>query len=73
MHGVRRRLQEAGLRDSWTTIRQQLRDWRRVTTALETAEDGRIENLQDEEPDERAASIAAVEGLGAGVHRQRVS
>ena len=73
MHWVRRRLQEAGLRDSWTTIRQQLRDWRRVTTVLETAEGGRIENRQDEEPDERAAAIAAAVGLEPGVHRQRVS
>ena len=75
MHGVRCRLQEAGIRDSGTTIRERLRDWRRVTTVLETAAGGRIENVQDEqpdEPDEPAAAIAAAVGLEPGVHRKCV-
>ena len=73
VHWVRHRLKEAGGRDGWTTIREQLRDWRRVTTVLETAEGGRIENNLDEETDEQAPAIAAGVGLEPGMHRKRVS
>ena len=71
VHLLRRRLGAQGCHDSWTTIRSKLDNWKRLTTALITADGERIECRQDSRPDPEAAALALAVGVTPQLHRVR--
>ena len=71
VHLLRRRLAEQGCHDSWTTIRNKLSNWVRLTSTLTTAEGDSIECRQDSRPDPAVAKLARAAGLEPGLNRVR--
>ena len=71
IHLIRRRLADAGIHDSWTTLRRKLAYWVRQTTTLQAADGHWIETRQDSRPSPEAAQIARVAGVAPQLHRRR--
>ena len=71
VHLIRTRLKAEGIHLSWQSLRQQLSQWRRVTTTIRDVEGRQIENRQDERPSPALAKIARIVGVTPAIHRQR--
>lgn len=72
VHVLRRQLAAHGIHDSWSTIRDTLGGWERVTTTLRTVDGRLIVNRQDTRPGAQAARIARAVGVEPQLHRKRV-
>ena len=72
VHLLRRKLAEAGICDSWATIRNKLAHWDRVTTRVRTVDGRLIENCQDTTPGREAAEIAKAVGVEPQLHRKQI-
>lgn len=71
VHLLRRQLAQAGIHDSWATLRRKLAYWVRQTTTLQAADGSWIATRQDSRPTPEAAHIATVLGVQPQLHRQR--
>ena len=71
VHLIRTRLKAAGIHLSWRVLRQQLSQWRRVTTTIQDVEDHQIVNCQDETPSPALVKIVRVVGVTPAIHWQR--
>ena len=71
VHLIRTRLRAAGIRWSWSTIRDRLAPWVRVTTTLRGADGSLIVNRQDVRPAADLVSVAKAMGVKVGLHRRR--
>ncbi len=72
VHLIRTRLREQGIRLSWQSIREELRDWTRVTTTVRATDGAQITNRQDVRPTPEAARIARAAGLQPRLYRRRM-
>ena len=72
VHLIRTRLRAQGIRLSWQSIREELRDWTRVTTTVRTTDGTLITNRQDVRPTPEAARIAKAAGLQPRLYRRRM-
>ena len=71
VHLIRTRLKAQGIHDSWSTLRQKMSRWRRVTTTMRDTAGRVIVNIQDEEPDAELKKIAQICGVPIDIHRER--
>lgn len=65
-----RRLERAGIPDSYETLRRELAGWMRVATSLRAADGSWIECRQDVRPGPEAAELARAMGVVPGVGAQ---
>ena len=72
VHLIRARLRAQGIRLRWQSIREELRDWTRVTTTVRTTDGTLITNRQHVRPTPEAARIAKAAGLQPRLYRRRM-
>ena len=70
VHALRYRLKRKGIGYSWRSIRERMRTWVRLTTAMRTAEGKVWSQRQDVDPNNEQARIAAAAGLSFRRHRR---
>ena len=70
VHALRYRLRRKGITCSWRSIRERMRTWVRLTTALRTAEGKVWSQRQAVDPHNEQARIAAAAGLSFRRHRR---
>ena len=63
VHGLRQRLKRKGVSCSWGSIRERMRTWVRLTSALRTAEGKVWSQRQDVDPNHGQARIATAAGV----------
>ncbi len=71
VHLLRTRLAAHGLHDRWSTIRDKLAGWVRLTSTIREVDGNRIVIRQDAQPDAEARVIAQAAGLTVDPHRRR--
>ena len=73
VHLLRTRLAAHGRHDRWSTIRDKLAGWVRLTSTLREVDGNRIVIRQDARPDAEARAIAQAAGLTVDPHRHRAA
>ena len=68
---IRTRLGAAGIRSSWSTLRDRLRPWGRVTTTMRTEDGSLIVNRQDVRVGAELAEVGRVMGVRRSLYRRR--
>ncbi len=68
---IRTRLRAAGIRSSWSTLRDRLRPWGRVTTTMRTEDGSLIVNRQDVRVGAELAEVGRLMGVRPGLYRRR--
>ena len=69
VHLIRTRLKQTGKNLCWTSIRDRLQNWVRITTTIQEVGAGHIACRQDVLPSAEAAEIALRVGVKPGSHR----
>ncbi len=68
---LRFQFKQQGIHWSWMSIRQHLRNWKRVTTTMKTKEHRTITNRQDVRPSAEQAQLAHAVNMKIGLYRRR--
>ena len=71
VHLIRTRLAAKGIRSCWTSIREGMRTWVRITTRLRQTDGTLIVNRQDTRPAAEVARISTAAGVKPAIHRTR--
>ena len=71
VHLIRTRLAARGIHKCWTSIRESMRTWVRITTRLRQTDGTLIVNRQDTRPAAEVAQISSAAGVDPAIHRTR--
>ncbi|MDE0531974.1 MAG: hypothetical protein OXI01_11090, partial [Albidovulum sp.] len=72
-HLVRTRLKAQGIHSGWTSIRERMRSWVRITTTLRRTDGVPVASRQDSNPGAEQALISRAAGVEPGIRRSRCS
>ncbi|MDE0532571.1 MAG: hypothetical protein OXI01_14155 [Albidovulum sp.] len=70
-HLVRTRLKAQGIHSGWTSIRERMRSWVRITTTLRRTDGVPVASRQDSNPGAEQALISRAAGVEPGLRRSR--
>ena len=70
-HLVRTRLKAQGIHSGWTSIRERMRSWVRITTTMRRTDGVLVASRQDSNPGAEQALISRAAGVEPGLRRSR--